>query len=154
MRVLLIATMLAVLSVPARSECLRSAEAVWNAHPGSHASWRLQLPGHEGEKCWFAKGSTNPQAPRIRQVVDSPRGTDSPRGMKTAPGTDGQAEQASVQVKAPAADGPNENIARSGSQVTLPPPERGPSSILIWGRPMQIDPTWEEIFTKRERRGE
>jgi hypothetical protein len=36
----------------------------------------------------------------------------------------------------------------------LHPDERAPSSILIWGRPMQIDPTWEELFAKRERRAE
>jgi hypothetical protein len=27
-------------------------------------------------------------------------------------------------------------------------------SILIWGTPMRIDPTWEELFAGRERRAE
>src|SRR6266436_74486 len=123
MRVLLIAAMLAALSVPARSECLSSAEAVWNAHPGSHATWRLRLPGREGTKCWFARGSTNQQVPRIRQVVDSPRGT------RADPRPD-------------------------GSPHALAPTERAPLSILIWGAPMRMDATWEDIFTRRERRAE
>src|SRR6266404_7752892 len=96
MRVVFIAAMLAALSVPARSECLRSADAVWNAHPGSHATWRLRLPGHEGTKCWFANSSTNLSAPRVRQdgVVDSRRGTEA------APRTDGLSP-----TKGSAADG-------------------------------------------------
>src|SRR6266478_6612894 len=75
MRVLLIAAILAALSVPARSECLSSASAVWAVHPGSHPNWRLQLPGHVGEKCWYAKNSTNLPAPQgqERRVKDSPR---------------------------------------------------------------------------------
>jgi hypothetical protein len=28
---------------------------------------------------------------------------------------------------------------------------RAPLSILIWGKPMRIDATWEEIFARRER---
>jgi hypothetical protein len=142
MRVPLIAAMLVALSVPARSECLPTAEAVWNAHPGSHATWRLRLPGHEGTKCWFPKGSTNPQAPRIRQVVDSPRETEADQR------TDGQTKGASSDVKASAAAGPDE------SQSAFAPAARAPLSILIWGAPMRIDPTWEEIFTRRERRGQ
>src|SRR5258707_9162613 len=98
MRVLLVAAMLVALSVPAHSECLPSAEAVWNVHPGSHATWRVQLPGHEGTKCWFARGSMNQEAPRIRQIVDSPRGTDAP------PRTDRQMKAASSPVKASVAD--------------------------------------------------
>ena len=27
-------------------------------------------------------------------------------------------------------------------------------SILIWGTPIRIDPTWDELFTRRERRAE
>jgi len=57
----------------AHAECLLSADAVWAAHPGSHAMWRMQLPGHVGEKCWYAKNSTDLPAPRAPQVVDSPR---------------------------------------------------------------------------------
>jgi hypothetical protein len=48
-------------------------------------------------------------------------------------------------VKTSAAAGPDE------SQHALAPTERAPLSILIWGTPMRIDPTWEEIFTMRER---
>jgi len=136
MRVLLTAAMLAALSVPARSECLSSADAVWNAHPGSHATWRLRLPGHEGAKCWFARGSTNRPTPSVREapVADSPRGV----------------------VRASAADRPDERPARSDSQESAPPQtrepsSREPSSILMWGTPMRIDPTWEEMFMRRER---
>jgi hypothetical protein len=136
MRVLLTAAMLAALSVPARSECLPRADAVWNAHPGSHATWRLRLPGHEGAKCWFARGSTNRHTPSVREapVADSPRGV----------------------VRASAADRPDEKPARSDSQESVPPQTREPSShepssILMWGTPMRIDPTWEEMFMRRER---
>jgi hypothetical protein len=148
MRVPTIAAMLVALSLPARSECLSSAEAVWNAHPGSHATWRLRLPGYEGVKCWFAKGSTNLQAPRVRPdlFVDSPRGKEPDRQ------TDGQAKRESSQVKASAADVPDETPARSESQQTLAPAERGPRSILVWGTPMRIDSTWEKLFAGRERR--
>jgi hypothetical protein len=131
MRVLLTAAMLAALSVPARSECLPSADAVWNAHPGSHATWRLRLPGHEGAKCWFARGSTNRHTQSVREapVADSPRGV----------------------VRASAADRPDERPARSDSQESVPHQTREPSSILMWGTPMRIDPTWEEMFMRRER---
>src|SRR5258707_2884240 len=100
--------MLVALSVPARSECLPSAEAVWNAHPGSHATWRLQLPGHEGTKCWLANSSTNLPAPRVRQdrAVDSPRGTVDGEADRRS---DGQTKRASRQGKASAADRPDGN---------------------------------------------
>ena len=140
MRVPLVLTVFIAMASTAHAECLSSAEAVWNAHPGSHATWRLRLPGHEGTKCWFARGSTNQQVPRIRQVVDSPRGT------RADPRTDGQAKGASSQVKPSA--GPDE------SPHALAPTERAPLSILIWGAPMRMDATWEDIFTRRERRAE
>jgi hypothetical protein len=139
MRVLLIAAILAALSVPARSECLSSASAVWAVHPGSHPNWRLRLPGHVGEKCWYAKNSTNLPAPRAQQVGDSPRRQEVDRR------TDGQSGQA----KALAADQLNETPARS--QETSPPQLGEPSSILIWGKPMGLDAAWQEIFARRER---
>jgi hypothetical protein len=137
MRVLLTAALLAALSAPARSsECLPSADAVWNAHPGSHATWRLRLPGHEGTKCWYARGSANRHTPTIREAPAA----DSSRGV----------------VRASAADRPDERPARSDSQESVPPQthepfSREPSSILMWGTPMRIDPTWEEMFMRRER---
>jgi hypothetical protein len=139
MRVLLIAAILAALSVPARSECLSSASAVWAVHPGSHPNWRLRLPGHVGEKCWYAKNSSTLPAPRAQQVVDSPR----------RPEVDWRTDGQSGQAKALAADQPNETPARS--QETSPPQLREPSSILIWGKPMGLDAAWQEIFARRER---
>src|SRR6267154_3922375 len=135
MRVLLIAAVLAALSLPARSECLSSASAVWAVHPGSHPNWRLRLPGHVGEKCWYAKNSTNLPAPQVqeRRVQDSPRRTESD------PRADGQTKRVSREVKPSTADQPNET-ARSESQETSPPQQRGPTSILIWGKPMGLDP--------------
>jgi hypothetical protein len=131
----------------ARAECLSSAKAVWAVHPGSHPNWRLRLPGHVGEKCWYAKNSTNLPAPHVQEerVLNSPRRTESELR------TDGQAKQASNPLKASATDRPDERPARSESRETLGPTERAPSSILIWGRRMQIDATWEEIFARRER---
>jgi hypothetical protein len=56
---------------------------------------------------------------------------------------------------------------RPRSQDTLAETERAPlpvppkpastdegRSILIWGTPMWIDPTWEELFAGRDRRAE
>ena len=136
---LILAAFIATASSANAVECLPSASAVWSAHPGSHATWRLRLPGHERTQCWFARGSASLQAPRIRQVVDSPR------GAEADPRADGQTTRTSSQVKTSAAAGPDE------SQHALAPTERAPLSILIWGTPMRIDPTWEEIFTMRER---
>src|SRR5260221_6685051 len=81
MRVLLIAAILAALSLPARSECLSSASAVWAVHPGSHPNWRLRLPGHVSEKCWYAKNSTNLPAPQVQER----RGQEFPRGTQHGP---------------------------------------------------------------------
>jgi hypothetical protein len=64
----------------------------------------------------------------------------------------GQAKRESSQVKASAADVRDETPARSESQQTLARAGRGPGSILMWGTPMRIDSTWEELFAGRERR--
>jgi len=132
------------------AECLSSAKAVWAAHPGSHATWRLRLPGHEGTKCWFAKSSTYDAAPRVQQdhLVDSARKTEAPLR------TDGQANGVSAEVKASAADRADESSTRLQSQDSLIATGRLPLSILIWGKPMRIDATWEEIFARRERGAE
>jgi hypothetical protein len=134
----------------AYAECLPSAKAVWAVHPGSHATWRLRLPGHEGVKCWFAKGSTNLATPRVKdRVVDSQRGT---VHREVDRRTDGQAKRAGRQTQASAADGLGQRPTRLESQDTSASTERGPLSILIWGRPMLIDATWEELFAGREHR--
>ncbi len=69
------------------------------------------------------------------------------------PRADGQTKRVSSEVKASTADQPNET-ARSESQETSPPQQRGPTSILIWGKPMGLDAAWQEIFARRERRSE
>ena len=126
-------------------------ERVWASHPGSHATWRLRLPGHEGTKCWFARGSSDLSAPRVRQVADSLRGVVYEKADRR---TLEPTIRSSSQVKASAVDALGENTARSTSQDTLLPTERGPPSILVWaGRPMHIDSTWEEVFAARERIG-
>jgi hypothetical protein len=130
MRPLILTAFIAMTST-GHAECLSSAGAVWNAHPGSHAMWRLRLAGHEGTKCWFAGGPKIVQARRIRQVVDSPRARDAERR------TDG-----------------HESPARLGSEQTYRSGERGPPSILLRGTPMRIDRTWEDLFERRERGAE
>jgi hypothetical protein len=130
MRPLILTAFIAMTST-AHAECLSSAGAVWNAHPGSHATWRLRLAGHQGTKCWFARGPKTVQARRIRQVVDAPGARAAERR------TDGQ-----------------ERPARFESKQTSPSGERGPPSILLWGTPMRIDPTWEDLFERRERGAE
>jgi hypothetical protein len=127
------------------TECLSSADAVWAAHPGSHAAWTLRLPEHEGEKCWFARDSTNVPTKRVPKdgVVNSPSGA----GADLR--TDGQTKRGAGQAKPSVGDRPDESSTRSESQGALPP--QGPPSILIWGKPMWIDATWEEMFARRER---
>jgi hypothetical protein len=121
MRLPLIAAVLIALSAPAHAECLPLAKAVRSAHRGSHATWRLRLPGHVGTKCWFAQGSTN--LPRVRQGrVDSRRGTVHAEAGRE---TDGQTERASSEVKASTADGSDESPARLRSQETSVPTEPG-----------------------------
>jgi hypothetical protein len=142
MRVLLTVAILAALSESAHSECLSSASAVWAVHPGSHPKWTLRPAGHVGKKCWYARNSI-----QERRVQDSSRRTESD------PRADGLMEQVSSGAKASAADQRNETV-RSESQETWPPQQRGPTSILIWGRPMGLDAEWQEIFVRRERRGE
>jgi hypothetical protein len=148
---LILTALLATASTAETTECLSSASAVWAAHPGSHATWRSRLPGHEGTKCWFARGSRDLSAPRVRQVADSPPGAvyEEADGRTLEPTV-----RASSQVKASVVDTPDESTARSKSQDTLLATERGPLSILVWaGRPMHLDSTWEEVFAARERIG-
>jgi hypothetical protein len=110
---------------------------VWRDRFLSHPMWRLQLPRHEGTKCWYA-GSKG-------KVMDADASRDAAHEITT--------------VSATAVP-----LPRPRSQDALSDTERGPlpepasagaaRSILIWGRPVQLDPTWEEIFARRERRGE
>jgi hypothetical protein len=96
--------------------------------------WRVRLPGHEGAKCWFARGSSDLSAPRVRQVADSQRGAVYEEADRR---TEGPTIRARGQVEASAVDA-----------------KRGSLSILVWaGRSMHIDSTWEEVFTARERIG-
>src|SRR6266436_7143377 len=93
------------------------------------------------------QNSTNLPAPQVqeRRVQDSPRRTESDSRA------DGQTKRVSREVKPSTTDQPNET-ARSESQETSPPQQRGPTSILIWGKPMGLDAAWQEIFARRERR--
>jgi hypothetical protein len=144
---LILTALAAMASAAHTTECLSSASAVWAAHPGSHATWRLRLPGHEGKKCWFARGSTDLTAPRVRQDAAL-------RGAvygKADGRIVGQTILASSQATASTVDA-GERPAGSMAQDTLLPTERGPLSILVWaGRPMHIDSTWDEVFAARER---
>jgi hypothetical protein len=70
------------------SECLPTAKAVWEAHPGSHATWRIR----NGEKCWYARAQRREAKatiplPRERQVmpVDQPK---TPEAVDTRPPED------------------------------------------------------------------
>jgi hypothetical protein len=141
---------MAMASAAPATECLSSASAVWAAHPGSHATWRLRLPGHEGTKCWFVRGSRDLSAPHVRQVADAPRGAVYEQADRRI---SEPTILASGQAEASAVDAPGESTATS--QDTVRSTERGPLSILVWaGRPMYIDSTWEEVFAARERIGE
>ena len=140
MRVPLVLAVFIATASTAHAECLSSAEAVWAAHPGSHAMWRLRMPGHIGETCWYAPSKSE------EMQTDAPRNV----GSEIAP------------VSAIAVPRPRPQL-----QDTLAETERAPlpasakpastgeaRSILIWGTPIRIDPTWDELFTRRERRAE
>src|SRR5258706_16105104 len=76
MRVPVILTALIAMASTGHAECLSSANAVWAAHPGSHATWRLRLPGHEGTKFWFASSSE-------RKGSDAQASTDAAHKIRT-----------------------------------------------------------------------
>jgi hypothetical protein len=115
----------------ARAECLSSANAVWAAHPGSHATWRLRLPGHEGVKCWFAA--------RNGKAVDAY----APR--------DAIPENNIVNVIPLPLPRPGGDARAGADRASLPTVLTGEArSSLIWGTPMLIDPTWDEMFVARE----
>jgi hypothetical protein len=131
----LIGIAIVALASTAHAECLSSADAVWAAHPGSHAMWRLRLPGHEGTKCWYSASE--------RKVTNADASTDAAREIRT--------------VSATAVP-----LPRPRSQDALSDTERAPlpakpasadeaTSILIWGTPMEIDAAWEDLFVGRER---
>ncbi len=46
------------LSQCVRAACLPSPAAVRAVHPGAWPMWSGRLPGHRGERCWFARGET------------------------------------------------------------------------------------------------
>jgi hypothetical protein len=172
MRVPLILTAFIAIVSSADAECLSSAESVLAAHHGSHAVWTRRLPGHVGEKCWFASSaetSSRDDARQIRPVSAEEAPLPRPRSQDTTTAT----ERAPVT----GADGSRDDARQIESmRVTVPPPlprsqetlsvtehapptasakpdstTGGAKSILIWGRPMGLDATWEEIFTRRER---
>jgi hypothetical protein len=102
--------------------------------------WRLRLPGHIGEKCWYAA------IKRTAMQTDAPRDV----GDEIAP-------VSAITIPRPRPrlqDTPAET-----ERVPLPalaePTSAGETrSILMWGAPMRIDATWNELFEVRERRAE
>jgi hypothetical protein len=179
--ILILIAFITIASAAHATECLSSAHAVWAAHPGSHATWRLQLPGHVGEKCWFA-------SPRERMGTDADASTDSAHEIGTASAipvpvprprlqdTLAETDRARVKGADDSSDADHETttvsakfvpVPRPRSQDTLADTERTPlptfakpisageaRSILMWGSPMRIDATWEDIFAKRQRNAE
>jgi hypothetical protein len=116
----------------ARAECLSSADAVWAAHPGSHATWRLRLPGHEGVKCWFAAG----------------RG----KAMDAAAARDTILENNLNAIPLPLPR-PGSGDALTSDRTSSPAVSAGEArSMLTGGTPIQIDQTWDDMFKARELR--
>jgi hypothetical protein len=139
--ILIITAFIAIASSAHATECLSSASAVWAAHPGSHATWRLQLPGHEGEKCWFASSSES----KVKHANASRDTAHETRIMGAA----------AVPVPRPR----SQDTLAATERAPLPPFAKPISadearSILIWGKPMGLDAAWQEIFTRRERSAE
>jgi hypothetical protein len=138
MRVPLVLAVFIATASTADAECLSSAEAVWAAHPGSHAMWRLRLPGHIGEKCWYA-ASKAMQTDARRDVGDEIAAVSAiavPRPRPRLRDTLAETEPAPLPASAK-------------------PTSAGEArSILMWGALMRIDATWDELFAGRERRAE
>ena len=137
MRLPIITAMLVALSVPAHAECLPSAKAVWSAHPGSYPKWRLRVPGHGGQQCWYAASEG--------KVTDA----DASRGAGH--------EITPVSATAVPRPRPRSQEARAETEreplpAAKPASEAEARSILMFGTPMKIDATWEELFAGRERR--
>jgi hypothetical protein len=138
MRVPLVLAVIIATAPTAHAECLSSAEDVWAAHPGSHAMWRLRMPGHIGEKCWYA-ASKAMQTDARRDVGDEIAAVGAiavPRPRPRLQDTLAETEHAPL----PASEKPS-----SAGEAR---------SILMWGAPMRIDATWEDLFARRERRAE
>jgi len=133
--ILILTAFIAMASAAHATECLSSADAVWAAHPGSHAKWRLHLPGHEGTKCWFAASSEGSGT-----HVDASKNAADARGAKFVP------------VPPPRSQDTLADTDRAPLPAFPKPASAGEArSILMWGVPMRIDATWEEMFAGRER---
>jgi hypothetical protein len=117
-------------NTPAHAKCLSSANAVWAAHPGAHAIWRLRIPGHEGVKCWFARGSG----------IEDYAGRGSSR----------ESDVLNAIPLPPARPNFQNDQADIDQAPLLAFPAGEARSILIWGRPMEVDATWDELFAARE----
>lgn len=181
MRVPLILTAFIAIVSSADAECLSSAESVLAAHHGSHAVWTRRLPGHVGEKCWFASSAetkvihaddSRDDARQIRPVsveeapLPRPRSQDTTTATERAPvtGADGSRDDArqieAMGVTVPPPLPPSQetlSVTGHAPPTASAKPDSttgGAKSILIWGRPMGLDATWEEIFTRRERAAE
>jgi hypothetical protein len=154
-RVPLIVTAFIAIASSADAECLSSAESVLVAHHGSHAIWTRRLPGHIGEKCWFASSDET-------QVIHADDSRDDARQIRPMgaeaplprPRSQGTTARAPVTVANDSRDVSREiepmSVASPPASAT-PDSTGGARSILIWGRPMDLDAAWEEIFTRRER---
>ncbi len=140
MRVPLVLTVFIATASTAHAECLSSAEAVLAAHPGSHATWRLRLPGHIGEKCWDAAS----KSPAMQ--TDVPRDAGYEIGPLSA--------IAGPRPRPRSQNGPTDSESEPLPAFAKPASVGEARSILIWGAPMRIDATWEELFAGRERRAE
>ena len=140
MRVPLVLAVFIATASTAHAECLSSAEAVWAAHPGSHAMWRLRMPGHIGEKCWYAPSKSEEMQTDARRDVG-----------------DEIAAVGTIAVPRPrprSQNGPTDSESEPLPAFAKPASVGEARSILMWGAPMRIDATWDELFAGRERRAE
>ena len=101
--------------------------------------WRLRLPGHIGEKCWYAASKNKAmQIDAPRDVGDEIASVSAITIPRPRPRLDTLAETELAPLPASA------NPVSAGEA----------RSILMWGTPMRMDAMWEEIFARRERRTE
>ena len=98
-----------VLCSKGRAECLRSAQAVWDAHDGAHATWSMR---HD-KKCWFTRTE--------RKVMPNERRAGGRSGTGSRGSNDTRAEAAGgIPLPRPA--------MRNG-------PAEAPATAAVWSSP-------------------
>jgi len=137
-------------------ECLRSANAVWQEHPGSRASWEGR--SHPGRRCWFAKEvmpeeqrGAGKSARRAEPMSKhEPRHEMKPRAS-TSPELSSKGQPASYISQAPPGAVPRFIEGWRGARIAVMPEEDPFLFHWTWGGNSRFA-AWEPLYAARERR--